>query len=114
MSRALVEKIRKQREVTVKIGKFTFTARRPTDVEAIALHRSDGAYSTIAADYVINWAGVTEDDVIGGGSADPLAWSAVLWAEWCADRPDFWGPISEAVLESYRLHASRMEDATKN
>ena len=114
MSRALVEKIKKQRELTVKVGAFTFTARRPTDVEAIALHRSDGAYSDIAADYVIGWSGVTELDVVRGGSSETLTWDRDLWREWCADRPDFWGPIASAVLDSYREHATRQEEVAKN
>jgi hypothetical protein len=114
MSKDLVEKIRKQRELKVVAGKFTFTARRPTDVEAIALGRADSAFSKIAEQFVVGWDGVTEDDLIQSGASNPIPFDAVLWAEWCADRPDLWGTISTAVLDAYRLHAKRLEDGTKN
>jgi hypothetical protein len=114
MSRELIAKLKKAREVKVTIGKFTFTARRPTDVEAIALHRGDGAFSTIAQDFVIGWDGVTEDDIIGGGGSDPFPFAPELWREWCADRPDLWGPISNACLDAYREHAEKLTSIEKN
>ena len=114
MSRELIEKIRKQRELKVTVGKFTFTARRPTDVEAIALGRSDSAFSDIAAKFVVGWEGVTEDDVVHGGNLTPLPFDAGLWVEWCNDHPAFWAPISTAVLDSYRDHAAAMEGEGKN
>jgi len=114
MSRELIAKIRQQRELKVTVGKFTFTGHRPTDVEAIALGQADSAFSDIAERFVIGWDGVTEDDIVHGGSMVPVPFDALLWAEWCADRPDFWGPISTAVLDSYRQHAKTTEDAAKN
>jgi hypothetical protein len=114
MSRALIEKIRKQRELKITVGKFTFTARRPKDTEAIELGRADSAFSDIAERFVVGWDGVTENDVVNGGSLEPLPFDAELWAEWCADHPNFWGPISKAVLDAYRAHAEAMEDDAKN
>ena len=109
-----VQRIRKNRELTVTIDRFKFTARRPTDVEAIALYRGNNAFSSVAADFVIGWEGVTENDVVGGGGSDPIPFAPELWREWCADRPDFWGPISDAVIESYREHAEKVAAAVKN
>jgi hypothetical protein len=114
MSRELIAKLKKAREVRVTIGKFTFTARRPTDVEAIALHRDDAAFSTIALDFVIGWEGVTEDDMFGGGSTVALEFTPEFWRTWAADRPDFWGPISNACLDAYRVHAEAMTSVEKN
>ena len=114
MARDLLGKIRKRRECKVVIGRFTFTVRRPTDVEAIALHRSDSAFNSIAADFVCGWEGVTTDDLIGDKTADPVPFDAELWREWCADRPDFWGPIANAALDAYREHAQQLEEAAKN
>lgn len=106
--------IRKNRELSVTVGKFKFAARRPTDVEAIALHKSNESYAELAANFVIGWGGVVEGDVIGGGGTDPIPFSPQLWREWCADRPDFWEPISTAVLDAYRQHAEQLASAIKN
>ena len=57
--------------------------------------------------------GVSEDDIIGGGGSDKPEFSAALWAEWCADRPDFWEPIATALLEAYKNHARSLADAAK-
>ena len=48
------------------------------------------------------------------GGTDPIPFAADLWAAWCADRPDFWGPIADAALEAYRLHAEALDAAAKN
>jgi hypothetical protein len=113
MSR-LSEKLRKQREVKVKVGKWTFIALRPTDVEAIEVHRAGSDFSTIAARFVIGWQGVTEDDLVGGGVKDEVAFDKETWDEWCANRSDFWTPISEAILAAYTTHREDMETAPKN
>ena len=114
MSKELVAKLRKGRESKVTVGKWTFTVRRPTDVEAVALYRGGMAYAEIAQQYVSNWDGVTENDIVGGGTIDPIAFDPVLWREWCADRPDFWQPISEAALNAYQEHTKRLGDSVKN
>lgn len=110
----LIRRIRKQRELKVTVGKFVFIARRPTDVEAVELHRSSVTFADIAEKFVSGWENITEDDVLGGGGSDSVEFDADLWREWCHDRPDFWEPIASAVLESYRLHASRLETEAKN
>lgn len=114
MSKELVARIRRNREITVAVGKFRFTAMRPTDVEMVGLHRGDAAFSEIAQKFVTGWSGVTEDDVVGGGTADEIPFNADLWTEWCADRPDFWALISNAVLDAYRAHAEKLAGAEKN
>lgn len=113
MSSLLISKIRKNRELTIPVDKFTFTARRPTDVEALELHRNGGASPEIAAKFVVGWAGVTSNDVVGDSSSDVLPFDADLWREWCADRPDFWAPIATKILEAYGVHATQVEEATK-
>lgn len=113
MSR-LSEKLRKRREVKIKVGKFTFLALRPTDVEAVEIHRKDMQFSEIAARFVIGWEAVTEDDLIGGGVKDEVAFDRDSWEEWCANRADFWTPISEALLAAYSKHREEQEAAPKN
>lgn len=114
MSQELVARIRKNRELKVKVGEFNFTARRPTDVEARALAARMAPDSEIAQDYVTDWGTVTEDNIVGGGGSEPVKFDPMLWREWCADRPDFWTPIASAVLESWREHAGAVKEAEKN
>lgn len=110
----LQKQLRRNREIAVKVGKFTFTARRPTDVEALELNRRDAALAEVASEFVIDWNGVVEDDIVGGGGTTAVTFDAELWKDWCADRPDFWGPISSAVLDSYTQHRKRMETVKGN
>lgn len=110
MSNALITRLKKQRELKVVVGKFTFTARRPTDVEMIEIGRGGANWHALAERFVSGWDNVTEDDVVGGGGSDKPAFSAELWAEWCADRPDFWQPIANALLDAYKAHAEQLKD----
>lgn len=114
MSRELIARIRKSRETEVKIEKYTFIVRRPTDVEAVELSRGSAGPADVAQKHVIGWKGVTEDDVVGGGGSDPVAFDVDLWREWCSDRPAFWAPIAEAALKAYEAHAKDQETAAKN
>lgn len=110
----LARALRKQREFKVEIGKFTFTARRPTDVEALAIHRENMTFDQIATRFVVDWSGVTEDDIKGGGSTVAPPFDREDWETWCSDRPDFWQPISLKLLEKYGEHMERAEVVTKN
>lgn len=114
MANELIARLRKQREFRVSIGRHVFIGLRPTDVEAIALHRANAEPSDIAAQLIVGWEKVTEDDIVGGGGTDPIPFDRELWAAWCADRPDFWGAIAEAALDAYKLHAEALDAAAKN
>lgn len=109
---ALSEKIRKAREIRVSAGGFTFVARRPTDLEMLAL-RGTGAPERILP-FVIGWEGVKELDLIAGGDPHPLAFDADACAEWLADRPDLFGPVVDGIIGAYQAHATALEDAAKN
>lgn len=113
MSKELIARIRKNREVKVKVSKWTFLVCRPTDVEAVALYRGGMAYADIAQHHVIGWEGVTEDDIVGGGTADPLPFDSMLWQEWCADRSDFWEPIATAAMNAYEEHTIKIGESVK-
>lgn len=114
MSRELIARIKKSRETEVKVDKFTFIIRRPTDVEAVALSRESTGPADVAQKFVVGWKGITEDDVVGGGGSEPVAFDVDLWREWCADNPAFWAPIAEAALKAYEAHAKDQETSAKN
>lgn len=108
----LADKIRKARETPVEVGGFTFTVRRPTDIEMFELQGSASAGRLLP--YVVGWSGVKELDLIPGGDPHPLAFSADVCAEWLADRPDLLGPLVAAIVESYSKHAEALDLAAKN
>lgn len=112
MSQSLINQLRKARETKVPAGGFTFTVRRPTDTEFLE-HRELRVFE-IAQEYVIGWEGVTEADIVKGGGEDPVPFNRDLWREWCADRPDLWEPLFEAVLTAYEQHAEARKAAAKN
>lgn len=114
MSNELLAKIKEQRRFKVTVEKYSFTVRRPTDVEVVKLTRDGSDFFDIAAEYVSDWAGVTEDDLVGGGGSDAVKFDARVWREWCADRPEFWMPIATAVLKAYDAHAERLATLAKN
>lgn len=113
MSIELIERLKQQRKLHIRIEKFIFYARRPTDAEMVELRRNSAGNINIAMDYVFNWENVVEDDIVGGGGNSIVDFDADLWREWCADRPDFWTPITKAIIDAYKLHSSRLETAEK-
>ena len=112
MSR-LSERLRRQREVKVTIGKWTFTALRPTDVEALELHQNNRTFDVLASRFVVGWQGVTEDDLIGGGVQEEVPFDLDAWQEWCANRTDFWEPIAKAILDAYTKHREVLDAVPK-
>lgn len=108
---SLIDKLRKSREFQVPAGSHTFTVRRPTDAD-VALLRSPAPLDFVNR-FVIGW-DLKELDVIPGGGPDAVAFDALLWSEWVADRPQLWEPLAEAILGAYKTHAEAREVDAKN
>lgn len=113
---ALIEKIRKARQSSVKAGEWTFTVSRPTDMDVLNLRAAEGGTTNaeLLRRFVVGWSGVREIDLVPGGSPDPVPFSAELFAEFVADRPALWEPIVKAIIEGYKAHESELEAAAKN
>jgi hypothetical protein len=109
---SLVDKIRKGRESKVEVGGFTFTVRRPTDIEMIGLRGTGSAARLLP--YVTGWEGVRELDIIPGGDPHPLAFDAEVCAEWLSDRPDLFGELIEQIIASYHEHTEALGKLAKN
>jgi hypothetical protein len=109
---SLIEKLRRSRERVVDVGGYSFTVRRPTDLEAIALRGAAGIDDLLV--YVVGWKGIKEIDIVPGGNATDVAFDAALAAEWLADRPDLLQPLAEAIMDAYRAHVTALEGAAKN
>lgn len=112
---ALVEKMRRAREQRVEVGGFTFTVRRPTDVEMLT-KRARLAQQDVGAlmDCVVGWSGVQQMHLIPGGDGAPVEFDAGVCAEWLSDRPDLLNPLAVAVLDAYQAHQKSLADAKKN
>jgi hypothetical protein len=105
-----IDKIRKARETNVEAAGFTFTVRRPTDMEVVDLRNKTLKQGDIMEQFVMGWAGVKEVDIIPGGTGIPVPFDTTLFMEWVADRPDLWAPLTDAILITYDNHQKRMGD----
>lgn len=110
MSKALLEKLRRSREIQVQADGHTFTVRRPTEKD---LSELDGKTVTMAQKFVVGW-DLKEVDVIPGGGPEAVPFDADLWADWVADRSDLWLPLATAMYESYSKHVEARQGTAKN
>lgn len=109
---SLAEKLRKAREVKVEAAGFTFTVRRPTDLEMIELQQQTAARAILP--YVVGWEGVSELSMFDGGTPHPLPFDAVVCAEWLQDRLDILTAIVAAVFKAYEAHQIKLAELAKN
>jgi len=113
MAGDLLQRIRKARESTVKVDKFVFTIRRPTDAEAANVFSSGPSVVDIAKDYTVGWSNVKDSDLVPSGGSDDVKFDSELWGEWVSDRPDFWEPIFNAIVGVYTRHQDELEKSGK-
>lgn len=109
---AIAEKLRKAREVTVDAAGFTFTVRRPTDLEMIDLFKARAGRAILP--YIVGWSGVSELAMLGTGAPHPLDFDADACAEWLEDRLDILNAIVAAVFKAYETHQEKLANAVKN
>lgn len=111
----LIKAIRKARQGQVEVGKFVFIVRRPTDAEVNQFSDRNPSLHEVASEFTTDWKNVEARDIEPSTkSDDPVTFDPELWREWCADRPDFWAPITNKVMEMYRQHQAKLETTAKN
>lgn len=110
---SLIEKIRKAREGTVIVEGHTFTVMRPTDYEALIISRDSVNMLDIVKQFTVGW-DLAELDLIPGGSADKVPFTAELFAEWISDQPAIWEPLASAIITAYKTHTDKRENTAKN
>lgn len=76
--------------------------QRPTDYDLQHLRARklpDGIQVAVelVKQCVVGWRGITEADLVPGGGAAAPAFEAATWAAFIEDRPDLWGPLSDAI-----------------
>lgn len=110
MSKSLIEKIKKAREQRVDAGGYSFTIRRPTDMDMLTLRNQAPTQGDIMHRYVTGWSGVLENHVVPGGSSDQVPFDSDLFIEWVSDRPELWRPLTDAIMQSYEAHFKEVAD----
>ncbi len=113
MSQHLIDKLREYRRLTVASGRVVFTVRRPTDLEMIDLRSRVIKQGDILGDFVEDWSGITELDIIPGGDGSIVDFSKSLFMEWVADHPEHWEPLTGAILSAYSEHQKKQADLLK-
>lgn len=116
MDEALRRKMLVAREQWVDVGRFGFLVRRPTEMQ-IARWRGAAALAvslTVVVECVVDWRGVTEADLIPGGSGDPVPFDRDAYAMWAEDRPDIWEPLGEAITRAVKDYRARLEKSQGN
>lgn len=106
--------MRRARQSSVTVGSITLTVRRPTDLEMLDMRGAKLLQSDILKKFVDDWSGVTELDLIPGGTPTPVPFSKELFAEWVADHPESWTAISTAVVDGYKKHEEELALSIKN
>lgn len=109
---SLADKIRKAREVKVEAAGFSFTVRRPTDLEMIELNKQSAARAVIP--YIVGWEGVSELSMFDGGSPHPIPFDKDACAAWLEDRLDILSAIVKGVFEAYEAHQKKLAETVKN
>jgi len=111
---ALVEKLRRARQSTVKAGDHTFVVSRPTDADAAFRLSGLDPIDTLKL-FVVDWPGMTELGLgLPGGTGAPVAFDAEVFATWVEDHPQVWGELTKAIGDAYRAHAEKIQAAEKN
>lgn len=114
MAKNLIDRLRAGRRVRVEsLGKI-FHARRPTDLEATALDGRGIDQRDLVTRFVEDWEGVTEADLIQGGSDESVPFSTALYIEYIVDHPEHWPAITEKVTDAYVDYRNKREAAEKN
>lgn len=110
----LVEKIRQKRRFEVQVDHITFTGSLPTTEQFFVYGRESVTDAEIARKCVDGWRGVTESDLIEDGGDDVIAFDKELFNEVIGDKPEWWRPISDLVIDRFKLRAAEKENKEKN
>lgn len=107
---SLIDKLKAARQSTVSAGGYSFTIRRPTDMEVMTLQQQATQQGDILRRFVVDWSGVQEADIIPGGLNIAVAFETELFMEWVADQPALWSPLADAVIAAYHAHVETLGD----
>jgi len=119
MTTSLADRIRRQRESRLVVGRFTFVVRRPTqlqmaEVQQTLVRGSNRAKAHALFPFVVGWEGVTEGDLVNGAPAHPVAFDQEACAEWLEDSPEILTAVLNGIAEAFSSYHDRAESDQKN
>lgn len=109
---SLIDKLKAARLSEVKVGGFTFTIRRPTDLEWYELKGERNVRELMC--FVCGWKDVKECDIVNGGDPHPVPFDLDLCIAWLEDKPEVMGALVQAVLDAFTSHHSKALEHSKN
>jgi hypothetical protein len=114
MSKDLVARIRKSRQISVPVKHYTIICRRPTMSEMSSMASNKLTEQEMLKRFVDGWEDMQEKDIILGGTDELVPFTRELFEEWVVDHPEAWGPIAKAIVEAYKRYEADLEEAAKN
>ena len=109
---SLLEKILRARESKVEVDGHQFTIRRLTDFEAMSLSERSSTTLDVVCGYTVGW-NLNEIDLIPGGTPTAAPFDTATFREWVSDQPQILMALATAILDAYRVHADKREEAKK-
>lgn len=100
----LAEKIRAARNISIKVGNITFTGTRCTAEDVLDSQKTGGSLSDLCRNHITGWHGVTEADVIEGGSKDLVEFDKEAFDLLIGDRSDWFQEIGPALYKDTVAH----------
>lgn len=110
---SLIDKMRRAREQQVTIDGHKFTLRRPTDLQLTEASKDGGLRLRNIAPFVVGW-DLTEQDLVPGGTGEPVPFDEAVFMEWLEDQPGLWGEFMESIMKMITARRNTMEDASGN
>ncbi len=108
-----IEKIRKARQLEVKIGECSFTCQRATLEQAMLYSNARTSDAEVCRRHVIGWSGVKGTDLMPELGKDLVNYDQQLFNEIIGEKIDWWNDIAKEVLESARQRLEKRRDNEK-
>lgn len=114
-AQTLIQKMRQQRQIRVELdddGKKTITLLRPQDESVPTMARM--SILEIVRKYGVDWAGITEADLLVGGGSEPVEWHVEIAVELLGDRVHWLQKIDAKLFEALKQRADQRAAALGN
>jgi len=104
-----LSRFQRSRESTVEAGGHVFTLRRPAALDVVRARAAGAIDLDFAFGYVVGW-NLKESDLLPGGDPVEAGFDPALFSAWLRDRPDFWDPLTSAVIDAYNRYEESRAD----
>ena len=110
---SIAEKIRKSREIEVKVGDITFTGVRAT-FDEYAKYVNNSVYNgDVCKLHITGWSGVKESDILDDGTDKVMPFDKETFDEIIVDKPEWSGEIVKVLFDRARNGAAARTENEK-